>query len=180
MRCVTGLAVSVALSALGAEPEFPPGTPLRPAKTVELVRDDGKTTVTIDFPARPGVVEDLVNLIPGETVYLEAQVKGDQLVGLKPVEKVAHPEHTLELDFKQERSMNPPAMILKVKNPFKRDLVYEAGIQPEGRQDFFKTSTVPVPAGLQSYESWPHAITRVLLRDFRLQDAKTEKKPAKP
>jgi hypothetical protein len=153
--------------ASAASPEVPPGTPLMPPLKVRLIVDAERYT-DIDFPARPAVVRDVVNLIPGETIFVEAEIKGTALVNLKLVKKAVRPERTLTLEFSQTEDREAPMMMLVVKNPFKKAVTYRAEIQRLGEQRFEKTSTVPVQAGLQTFESWPYPITRILLKDFAL------------
>ena len=150
----------------------PPAPKLQPAKKVQLTLDDERE-VEIDFPSRPAILNDLVNLIPGEKLLIKTQIRGDRLISLNLVETNVSAERTLEIEFKQERDGKRSFMILSVKNPFDRTLVYEAGIQRHGQQKFVKTSSVPVPAHLEAFESWPEPLTRIMLKNFRLQAVKS-------
>jgi hypothetical protein len=153
---------------------FPPGTKLMPARKVKLGIDK-EHYAEIDFPARPAVVDDLVNLLPGEKILVEADVKGSHLVNLHVVDVAAHPERTLELEFKQNEDRDNAFMILVVKNPFGRPLHYAAGIQDHGKQGFRKTDVVDVGPGLVNFESWHEPLTRVLLNRFELVDSQEGK-----
>jgi hypothetical protein len=149
------------------ESVFPSGIKLIPAKKYELILNEKEFT-EIDYPARPCVLHDLVNLIPNETIFIEADIQGTKLVNLKYVENLINPGKTLEIQFKQNQDHKSPFMILVVKNPFQRALKYEAGIQLLSQQGFRKTSTLPVGAKLTNFESWPHPVTRILLKNFEL------------
>ena len=55
--------------------------------------------------------------------------------------------------------MNGPGMMLTVQNKMKRDVSMEALMSLPGRKGVFKTSIVPIKAGLSDFESWPHPIS---------------------
>jgi hypothetical protein len=84
----------------GAESTFPSGTKLSPAKKVELILNE-KEYVDLDYPSRPCVLDDMVNMIPNEKVLVEAEVKEGRLANLQHVDKNEHPERTIELEFTQ-------------------------------------------------------------------------------
>jgi hypothetical protein len=92
--CITSFAAE------GAESTFPSGTKLSPAKKVELILNE-KEYVDLDYPSRPCVLDDMVNMIPNEKVLVEAEVKEGRLVNLQHVDKNEHPERTIELEFTQ-------------------------------------------------------------------------------
>jgi len=148
--------------------EFPPDTKMAPARLVKLIVDKDHYT-EINYPARPVVVDGLINMIPGEEIFIEAEVSGDKLVNLKWVDTVKNPDRTIKLSFSQSDDKESPMMMLNITNPFDRDLVYEAGIQVYGRQKFSKTSALPIAAKLGAYEMWPDTITRILLKNFHFK-----------
>lgn len=147
--------------------DLPSDTNFAPGKKVVLIINK-ENSYEIDFPARPYVVDDLVNLIPGEAIFIEARVQGKKLVKLKQVEKISNPEKTIEIQFKQNQDRASPFMVLSVKSPFQHPLKYVAKIQILGQQEFSKTDTLPVAPRLVSYESWPEPVTRILLGNFEL------------
>ena len=162
---------SLSVVTVGQESNFPPGTKLAPAKKVVLILSEKEYT-EIDYPPRPCVYNELVNMIPSEKILVEAEVKEGKLVNLKHVDKNEHPELTIGLAFTQNQDRKNPFMMLAFENPFDKDLKYEAGIQFHGEQGFKQTSTVLVPAKQGSYEAWPDPLTRIILRNFELIDNK--------
>jgi hypothetical protein len=163
--------ISGGFIAEGADSTFPAGTKLMPGKKVELILNE-QAYVEIDYPSRPCVLNDMVNMIPNEKILVEAEIKDKKLVNLKHVDRIEHPERTIELEFSQKQDRKSPMMLLRVKNPFDKGLRYEAGIQYNGKQDFLQTSTLVVPAKLMNIESWPDPLTRILMRNFQLVDEK--------
>jgi hypothetical protein len=163
--CITSFAAE------GAESTFPSGTKLAPAKKVELILSE-KEYAHLDYPSRPCVLDDMVNMIPNEKVLVEAEVKEGRLVNLQHVDKNEHSERTIELEFSQNQDKKSPFMMLSLKNPFEKGLKYEALVQYHGLEGFRKTSTIVVQPRLASFESWPDPLTRILLRNFQLVDTK--------
>lgn len=140
---------------------------------VELIYDK-EHQFAVDLPGSPIIVNDEINLIPGEEFFVEADVVKDRLVHLRRVEKIVHPERTLQMSFTQNPDRDSPFMMLKISNPFKKNLKYRSRITPAGQTRFQETSNVGIRAELVTYESWPPAAIRLLLSDFQLMDS-TEK-----
>jgi hypothetical protein len=56
------------------------------------------------------------------------------------------------------------------KNNTKQKLFFDALMTVPDRQKPLKTSLLPVRPGLGSYESWPHPIVQLMLRNIRLKE----------
>ncbi len=138
-----------------------------PAKKVLLILEEQRS-IDLDYPSRPCVIDNAINLVPGEKVLVEAEIKGNKLVNLKHVEKIENPDITLELEFTQNQDRKMPFMMLSITNPFSKGLKYQSSIQYPMKEGFYKTSNVGVRANLMSFESWPQPLTRILLTDFEL------------
>jgi hypothetical protein len=77
----------------------------------------------------------------------------------------------VSLRFTQEIRENGEAMMLLViKNHTKRKLFIDALMTFPQRTKAQKTSILPVEPGLTGYESWPHPIVQLVLRNIRLTD----------
>jgi hypothetical protein len=134
---------------------------------VRLTLDNGKPfETTFDAPV-PIVQNERVSILPGETVFVEAEVSGDRLVNLRAVAAIEHPEKTLTFEFSQGAF----GMQLVVTNPFEKHVKYHAGMMLPSSEKLLKTSSCPVIGGGGSaFESWPNAIFQLVLFDFRLLD----------
>ena len=44
-----------------------------------------------------------------------------------------------------------------------------------GKKEIYKTSIMPIEARLSDFESWPHPIVQLVLRNFRLSDKRAGK-----
>lgn len=103
-----------------------------------------------------------VNLVQrdGETVEVTYQPE------LKKADVVLH--------FEQPKGLGV-GMMLTIQNKTKRKLQTDALIKVPDREGIFKTSTLSVEAGLSNFESWPHPIIQLVLRNFRLTDSELGK-----
>jgi hypothetical protein len=159
--------------------QFCASNPCRGHTTVNLVNDDG-TPYRLDLPiAQPVVQPGFVSMYAGESIVLEADVKDGQLVNLRAVDQLDHPERSIQLRFFQDTTMQHGSdMILFVQNGFAEALKYRLGIMrpsdnepPPGQPPIVRrTSTCPVLPGKVAYEHWPYAIFQLVATDFRLVD----------
>lgn len=121
------------------------------------------------IPSSPFVVgPKILQLFPGETVLLEIVEQNGLITNIKTVKENKSPERTLEISFVQnvegKAHLN---MVLKVKNPFKRDLLYDATIRLMKTEKWVKTSIIPVKGQLLGMEMWPDVIISVALTEWR-------------
>ena len=87
------------------------------------------------------------------------------------------------LKFTQEVRTNGEAMMtLVIKNQSTNKLFIDAPMTVPGKEGVFKTSIVPLLPRLDygepwsGYESWPHPIVQLVLRDFRLNEKSDNEK----
>lgn len=121
------------------------------------------------IPSSPFVVgPKILQLFPGEAVLLEIEEKDGQIINIKTVKENKYPERTLEISFTQNlEGKVHSSMVLKVKNPFKRDLMYDATIRLMKTEKWVETSIVPVKAGLFGFEMWPDVIISIALHEWK-------------
>lgn len=145
---------------------------IRPAFTLKLFVND-TTFYQAPMGATKFIPKDgIVQLFPGDSLFVEANIRNDSLVNLKVVPKVEHKEKTLALTFTQiHEGKQHQQMVLKIiTNPFTKDIYYSALINLMQQKKWVKTSIVPVKPGLAAYETWPDIITTIVLSDFYLKD----------
>jgi len=145
----------------------PPGT------TVRLLLDNGTPFETrFDGPS-PIVQAAFLNIFPGETLNIEAEVQGDRLVSLKAVESITKPSQTLVLKMWQQPGK--PDTYFRITNPFPATIKYRAGMMLPDREDLLKTSSCPVMSnGGSAFEHWPQTIFQLVLADFRVLPSTAE------
>jgi hypothetical protein len=129
-----------------------------------------KTVYESDVPAGPFIVkDDILQIYPGETVFLQVEKTGDEINSVKVVKQNLHPEKTLTISFTQvvEKHVHQ-SMMLKIDNLFDKNLAYQALIFLMEQKKWVKTDVLPVSAGLSSYETWPEVIVTLALSGWRL------------
>ena len=137
---------------------------------VILKRKDGSTYDKI-LPVVPVVQPSGVSVYAGQSVLFEADIQGDQLVNLKLVKTIEHPEKTLSASLQQKPDNS---MMLTVHNPFKKNLKIAMGMMPLDHPSLLKTTSCPVLAGKFGIELWPYPIFQVWLGNMRLLNDSAE------
>ena len=61
-------------------------------------------------------------------------------------------------------------LVLVVQSRFKKTMSYKAEMRLLAKNRRAETSVVPVLAGLESFESWPHPIDELALYGFELKE----------
>jgi hypothetical protein len=116
------------------------------------------------------VKENVVQIYPGEKVFLETEIKGDTIYSMKSVEKNLYPEKTIEVEFSQEaKDKSNISMFLNVKNPFDKTLYHDALMYTATGQKWQRTSIIPIRAKLQNFETWGYTIITLVLDHWRFK-----------
>lgn len=69
-------------------------------------------------------------------------------------------------------------MLLTVQNKLNRSFSYDALMTVPDRKEVLTTHVLPVEAHLSNFESWPHPIVQLVLRNFRLSGNPANEKGA--
>lgn len=117
------------------------------------------------------IANNLVFISPGEKFGINLAGTADG-TALTVTEEPDLKKANLVLSFKREKGM----MLFTIENRTERWLTYEAGIRVPKREGFYKTSVLPLGPRLSNYESWPHPIEQLALKNFSF----TEKPGGKP
>jgi len=133
---------------------------------VTLKKKDG-SLYDKTFDTMPVVQDEGVIVLAGHSVFFEADIKDNQLINLKLVDTIVHPEKTVTAKFQQ---MDNGGMMLSLHNPFNKLLKVKMGIMPLNSEKLYYTSSCPVIASGGSYEMWPYPIFQVWLGNLRLLD----------
>lgn len=112
------------------------------------------TSPSVDAPA--------IAVQAGQKVYVELEMSNGEITGIKQVSEIRHPDITMTFNFTKADF----GMMLSVKNPASVAVKYHIDmLDYDGK--LHKTSSCPVPAGLSVFESWPHPIPEIRVKDFR-------------
>jgi len=142
----------------------------RKAFTLEIAADETQQYEAA-IPESPYFVKDnILQIYCGEKLLVECEVVNNKITAMKVVYENTNPERTIEIDFSQsaeDRSKINTKLI--VKNPFDRNLMYDALMFTPLGQEWKKTSIIPIRPKLMNFEMWPHAIVTLVLENWRLE-----------
>jgi hypothetical protein len=112
-----------------------------------------------------------LQLYTGETVFIEVETRGKEIVSLRTVKENKKPQKTVAISFLQLAMGHSHKMMeLKISNPFYWALHYKAGIFLIKPKKWIPTDVLPIPATLESFETWPDPIATIALSDWKLQE----------
>ena len=117
------------------------------------------------------IMDKIIQIFPGEKVYIEADVLNYNLINLKKVDSVTNPEKTMIIEFKQVcEEKTHKYMMLYIENPYTKKLHYSVNICLLKYDKWISTDVYDVEAGKSNYEMWPDLISSILLDSFSLID----------
>lgn len=120
----------------------------------------------------PYVSDNDVYLFSGENFGVTVQAKDDGTASVTYQPDIAKAD--VWLTFAQPKQLGA-GMMLTIQNKLKRRLQVDALMTVPGKEEIYKTSILPIEAGLSDFESWPHPIVQLVLRNFRLSDSQMSK-----
>lgn len=122
-----------------------------------------------DFPKIPYVFKDDVYLFKGDVFGVDFQITNGTIQSLSyqsDTKKAA-----ASFRFTQElKDGGDATMLLVIENHTKYKLFIDALMTVPEKSKPQKTSLLPIGSGLSNYESWPHPIVQLVLRDFRISE----------
>ncbi len=118
----------------------------------------------------PYVAEGDIYLFIGESFGINVKVVDDKV--LQIVYQPDLSKADVQFKFTQEQSKDSLMSLLIIQNNTKHVLYFDAVMTKPDDKNFYNTSIVPVPAGLKDFESWPHPIVQLALRNLRFTDDK--------
>ncbi len=142
--------------------------PVFRAPFVLKLRIDDERYYEQHFDRIPYVMGDDVYLFVGENFGINVMITGSQIFRIIYQPDAAKAD--VEFAFTQEKSLHGPMMMLVTQNRLKRRLFFDALMTIPDKKEIYKTSILPVEPGLSSYESWPHPIVQLVLRNFRFSE----------
>jgi hypothetical protein len=142
----------------------------RQAFTLEIAANETQQ-YKAEINEGPFFVHDkILQIYCGETVFIECEITGDSISKMKVVSKNLNPNKTIEIEFTQDsKDRKKITTMLELKNPFERELIYEASMLTPRNKQWRETSIIPIAAKLSSYEIWPHPIVSLALTKWKLK-----------
>jgi hypothetical protein len=120
------------------------------------------------FGKIPYVNNGDVYLFKGDDFGLTLDIQDNSIRSVKYQPDLEKADVTLK--FTQEVQPDKSAMMmLVIRNGTKQTLNIDALMTVPGKKGVAKTSILPLQPGLSGYESWPHPIVQLVLRNIRIQ-----------
>lgn len=116
------------------------------------------------------VQEGVLQIFPGENLFVETETEGNKITSMKVVKENLNPTKTIEVKFYQTtKGRKHEQMMLEVKNPFDKELHYDAMMYIVGYKDWIKTSIIPIKSKLMNFEMWNDVIITLFLSNWRIK-----------
>ncbi|MPS64710.1 MULTISPECIES: hypothetical protein [Chryseobacterium] len=116
------------------------------------------------------VKEGVLQIFPGENLYVETEISGNKITSMKVVKENLNPAKTIEIKFSQTvEGRKHEQMVLEVKNPFDKELNYDAMMFIVGHDNWMKTSIIPIKPKLMNFEMWNDVIITLVLNNWRIK-----------
>jgi hypothetical protein len=122
----------------------------------------------------PFVADNDIYLFSGEKFGVNLTVANDQVVGVSYQANVDKADVCFTFSQEVEKS-GGAMMMLTIQNKTKQALRMDALMTVPGKQGIYKTSILPIQGGLSDFESWPHPIVQLVLRNLRFDAAQSRK-----
>jgi len=117
------------------------------------------------------VKENVLQIYPGEKLFIEVETSKSEITSMRVVKENLNPQKTIMVDFTQTtKGKKSESMMLKIVNPFEKDLEYKAMMFTVGHDKWIDTNVYPVRAKLTSFEMWSDVIITLVLSDWKLKN----------
>ena len=132
---------------------------------------DGEQYYGMEVKKAPYFVkEKILQIYPGDKLFIETEIKKDTIFSMKIVKENKFPKKTIELEFVQDtQDKAHQQMMLNVKNPFDKSLIYNAAMFRVGSDSWTETSIIPIRPGLTNFETWADVIITLVLSSWRFE-----------
>jgi hypothetical protein len=160
--------LSLTLTSFASAQDF---YPLKRKPYVLQVAVDKKTTYEENLSESTYLLPDLtLQLYPGETVFIEIEQENGTIKNIRAVPEIKYPEKTLTIFFAQTvKKKVHEMMLLKIDNPFRYALKYDAKIYLMQYKKWINTNVFAVPPGLSSFETWPDLVSTIAVADWKFE-----------
>lgn len=116
------------------------------------------------------VKDNILQIYSGENLFIETELTDNIITSMKVVKKNINPSKTIEINFSQTVSgKENKGMMLQVSNPFNKSLSYDAMMFIVGKNEWIKTSILPIKPKLKNVELWNDVIITLVLNNWRLE-----------
>jgi hypothetical protein len=116
------------------------------------------------------VKENILQIYPTEKLNVEVQITNNNISSMKVVKNIVNPKTTIQIEFRQNtKDKKSEGMMLIVKNPFNKKLIYDAQMYIVGHNKWIPTSIIPILPNIVGYETWNDVIITLVLEKWRFE-----------
>ena len=113
----------------------------------------------------PYVYQGGIYLMKGDNFGVSVTIRGHKITAIAYQPDLDKADIAFEFSQKVD-SDRSAMMILIIRNRTSHQLNMRALMTVPGEKGTIETSIIPIQAGLTNFESWPHAIVKLLLHDL--------------
>jgi hypothetical protein len=182
--CLMALAVGMSTACLAAA-DATSAMPAKPAQTDLVFREPFTLKLRVDkdhfyeehYDRRiPYVAANDVYLFCGESFGLKLGITNGEVATVTYQKEKTGADVEVELKQEDGKDGEPMTMLL-LKSNVEKTLFIDALMTVPERKGIYKTSILPLQAGLMGFESWPHPIVQLVLRNLRFKQTTPNQSP---
>ena len=115
------------------------------------------------------IYSNSIKLFLGDSIYLYPSKTEIKLTDFTLRQKLNDSSNIISIKFTYEKFGMNNASLLKVTNPFSKQLIYKAKIRYNSHGRYSETSIMPVYPKIFGMEMWQNRIESIILYDFELK-----------
>lgn len=114
--------------------------------------------------------ENTIQIYPGEKLYIEINVKNNEIVDMKSVREIKDSTKTIEISLTHvDKDSIYSRTMLDIRNPFNKNLIYKASMYLLKNSKWVPTNVYPVRSNLRSFEIWSDVIITMTLTGWEFK-----------
>ncbi|SRR5690606_9544111 len=115
------------------------------------------------------IYSNSIKLFLGDSICVVTEMVDKNLTGFTLVDTISDSTKTITIRFVYDKFGMNNASLLKVTNPFTKQLSYKAKIRTKPGGKYSETSIMPIFPTIYGIEMWPYKIESIILYGFELQ-----------
>lgn len=144
----------------------------------EHLRDPFTLTLAIDkerqyeqeIEALPYVHNDIVYLFKGEIVGISLSDGKDGHPAVSYCDDIDKADVLFRFSQRQDKKDETLTMLLAIDSRLEKELFMDGILVVPQKERVFETTLLPLKPGTTNYESWPHPIVQLAIRNLRFQE----------
>ncbi|MDF1738432.1 MAG: DUF2314 domain-containing protein [Verrucomicrobiales bacterium] len=152
------------------------------AATDKNTRDPFTLTLLIDkerqyeqeIDSTPYVHKDIVYLFSGEVVGISLSEREDGHPAVSYCHDIEKADVLFRFSQKWDKKDETLMMLLAIDSRIEKELFMDGLLVVPGKEKVFETTILPLKPKTTNYESWPHPVIQLAIRNLRFEEKKTD------